>query len=414
MAKREKRQRPVRMTRKYRSRMEKEQHQIRNIFIGIGLVAAVSVFVVLFGLYQTQVAEPEATRSAKKELETISAVTVDGTMISITEWQARVRFERMLNYDQAERINQQMNLFDPATELGQQLIQQGRVEIEQIQNLLELGDSIAADVLNQMVEEQLIRREAARRGIVITPEELQNHIEVTMFAFPFPPTPEPIPTLPAPTLPPTATVTPEPTIAPTAAPTARSREDFEANYGMYTQSIQDVTEMSEEMWRSMVEGSLYREKLLETFQVETSVQQIQGSFITAYEQETTDTLLAQLQGGKSFEELVGEIQADTSEDQSAQAGDFDWAPIATIQQRFGEEFAKVAFNTSSGNYVRESIPTGDGRFFLVYVKGNENQDLSDYMLEQQRQDLFQSWLDQAVRDGDAVHGDWRNYIPREP
>jgi hypothetical protein len=279
MAKREKKQRPAKMTRKYRSRVEQERRQMRYIFTGIGAMAVVVILVLLAGLYKTQVADPGATRRAKDALKTIPAATVNDTMISISDWQARVRYERQLYINQIAQINQQLSYFDPSDEFQQQLISQGQAQIEEIRNQLDLGDEIAGDVLDQMVEEQLIRQEAARRGITVTPEELQGYIEVDLFAYPFPPTSEPVPTLPPPTLAPTATVTPEPTLTPTIPPTPRSREDFESAYTQYTEQVQEITEMSEEQWRSIIEGQLYLEKLLDAFgaEIETNVQQVRGA-----------------------------------------------------------------------------------------------------------------------------------------
>ena len=107
---------------------------------------------------------------------------------------------------------------------------------------------------------------------------VQKYIEVDLFAYPFPPTPEPLPTLPSPTLSPTVTLTPEPTLTPTTVPTPRSREDFEADYQLYTEQVQEATDMTEAMWRSMIEGALYRDKLLDAFgeEVETNVQHVKG------------------------------------------------------------------------------------------------------------------------------------------
>lgn len=416
MSKRKQKQRPAQMTRRYRSRVEQEQRQIRYVYIGTGVVVAICILLLLAMLYQTQIANPAATRRAEEALESLPAVTVNDRMISITDWQARVRLERQLRINQIFRIDQQLSLLDPTNEFAQQLIEQGRAQMQEMQNLLELGDSIAADVLDQMVEEQLIRQEAARRGITVTAEELQKYIEVSLFAYPFPPTPEPFPTLPPPTLPPTATVTPEPTVSPTVPPTPRSREEFEANYAQYTQQIKEITGMSEAAWRSMIEGELYREKLLEAFgaEVETDVQQIRGRYIIAQDQETAEALLARLEGGETFPVLAEEIQADESEEPKARAGAFDWAPSGMISQRFGEEFATVAFNTSAGRYAREIIPAPEGQFYLIYVEENEVHPLADYLIEQQHQELFQSWLDQEKLGDGIVYGDWRDYIPREP
>jgi hypothetical protein len=363
------------------------------------------------------VADPAATRRAEDELKEIPAVTVNDTMVSIADWQSRVRYERQLQINQIAQIDQQLSFFDPTSEFGQQLIEQGQAQIQQISNLLDLGDGIAADVLDQMVEEQLIRQEAAQRGIAVTPEELQKFIEVNLFAYPYPPTPEPVPTLPPPTLAPTATVTPEPTLAPTPAPTPRSLEDFESDYEQYTEQVREITQMSEQAWRSMIEAELHREKLLEAFgaEVETDVQQVQGRYIVTQDQETAEALLARLEAGEGFEALEQEIEADESAEPAARTDRFDWAPLGVVQQRFGEEFAAIVFNTSAGQYANQVIPstTGD-QFYLVFVEGNETRELADYLIDQQRSDLFQSWLDEQKLGDGIVYGDWRPYIPREP
>jgi parvulin-like peptidyl-prolyl isomerase len=414
MAKRERKQRPAKMTRKYQSRVAQEKRQLRYIYAGVVVFLAIVGVVLLAGVAKTQVIDPSATRSAKNRLKGIPAVTVDGTMISIADWQARVRYERQLRINQAVRIEQQLALFDASTEFGQQIIQQGQAQVQQIVNELELGDGIASDVLQQMVDEQLIRQEAARRGIVITPEELQKHIEINLFAFPYPPTPEPAPTLPPPTLAPTVTATPEPTVTP--SPTPRSLQDFQTDYQAYTEQIRDITEMSEQAWRAMIEGELYQQKLFDAFKSEvvTNVQQIQGRYISAIDQDTAQVLFERLEAGESFDTLEAEIQADESESPKATVGSFDWQPIGVLQQSFGEEFAKIVFNTDAGRYTSEILSASNGRFYIVYVEGSEVRELADYLVEQQQSDLFQTWLSQEEASDKVVYGDWRPYIPREP
>jgi hypothetical protein len=416
MAKREKRQRSARLTRKYISRVEQEQRQIRYIRIGAAVVAAIILLLLLAGLVKTQVADPAATRSAEDMLKTLPAVTVNDTMIPITDWQGRVRFERQLLINQIAQLTQQLSLFDPSTEFGQQFISQGQAQIQEIRNLLELGDGIAADVLNQMVDEQLVRQEAANRDITVTPDELQKYIEVDLFGFPFPPTPEPFPTLPPPTLPPTATVTPEPTLTPTAPPTPRSREDFETDYNTYTDQVREITGLSEEAWRSMVEGELYRQKLTEAFgaEVDSNVLQAMGRYIIAQNLETADELLGRLEQGEAFEALVEEIDADESEEPAARAGSFDWLPATILSQRFGDQFADVVMNTEPGDYSRTAVAALDGGLYLVFVEEKDVRELSESLLDQERLEQFESWLDaQRVGEG-VIYGNWREYIPRDP
>lgn len=416
MAKRRKKQKTVTMTRKYRSRVAEEQRQIRLVRVGTGIVVAVVILIAIVGFYVELVAKPAEDRRAKAALKTTPAVTVNGAMVSVAEWQARVRFERQLRINQITQISQQLGFLDPSTEFGQQLITQGQAQIQEISNELSLGDGIAADVLSQIVDEQLIRQEAARRGIIVTPEELQKFIEVDLFAYPVPPTPEPFPTLPPPTLSPTATVTPEPTLTPTVPPTPRSLQDFEADYEQYTEQVRELTEMTEEMWRSMIEGQLYRDKLEEAFgaEVETNVQQVQGRYIVAQDLETAEAFLARLEAGETFDALEAEIEADESEEPAARTGQIGWSPAGIIEQRFGGEFATVVFNTDAGRYASQVITSAAGQFYVVLVEGNETRELEDFLIDQQRSDLFESWLS-GERSGEGiVYGDWRAYVPLEP
>lgn len=416
MAKREKKQRPVQMTRKYRSRVEQEQRQLRYIRFGtIGFVLVI-ILLAIAGLFKTQVADPAATRSAKDALKSLAAVTVDDTTISVAEWQARVRYERQLHINQIAQINQQLSLFDPATEFGQQLISQGQAQIQEIRNLLDLGSGIAADVLDQMVDEQIIRQEARRRGIVVTPDDLQKYIEVNLFSYPYPPTPEPFPTLPPPTLSPTSTVTPEPTLTPTVPPTPRSLQDFETDYEQYTEQVREITEMTKEQWRSMIEGALYRERLLEAFgaEVESNILQAKGSYIVAVDLETADQLLGRLDAGETFETLAEEINADESEEPTARSGSFDWSPATMLSQTFGDQFATVVMNTDAGGVSRTAISAPDGGFYLVYVEEREVRELADFLLEQQRSDAFEGWLDTQKLNAGFEYGNWQDYIPSEP
>jgi hypothetical protein len=416
MAKRDKKPRPAKFTRKYQSRVEREQRQIRYLLIGISAVAAIIILILVAGIFKTQVADPAATRNAKEALKSLPAATVNGSMISIADWQARVRYERQLRINQIAQLNQQLSFFDPSTEFGQQLINQGQAQIQEIQNLLNLGDGIASDVLSQMIDEELMRQEADRRGIAVTPQELQKFIEVDLFGFPFPPTPEPVPTLPPPTLSPTATVTPEPTPSPTIPPTPRSREDFESDYQQYTEQVKEITEMSEEQWRSMLEAELLRDKLVEAFgaEVETEALQAKGSYIVTQDIAGAEAVLGRLAAGETFEALVEEIGADESEEPAAQAGSFDWSPATLLSQRFGDQFATVVMDTDAGNYSRTAISALDGGFYLVYVEEKEVRELADYLLEQQRNDALDSWLETQQQGDGIVYGNWQDYIPREP
>ena len=69
MAKRDKKQRPARVTRKYHSRVEQERRQLRYIRIGTAIFVAFIVLLAVAGLFKSQVVDPAATRQAKEALK---------------------------------------------------------------------------------------------------------------------------------------------------------------------------------------------------------------------------------------------------------------------------------------------------------------------------------------------------------
>jgi hypothetical protein len=117
-----------------------------------------------------------------------------------------------------DRILQRRSLRNdlPSASLDQQL--------SQIEAMLADVPSLRRSVLDSVVDETLIRQEAKRRGIVVSPAEVDAAVQEAFGFYPDgTPTPVASPTAgptntPAPTL--TPTVGPSPTITPTVAPSA--------------------------------------------------------------------------------------------------------------------------------------------------------------------------------------------------
>jgi hypothetical protein len=166
----------------------------------------------------------------------------------------------------------------------------------------------------------------------------------------------------------------------------------------------------------MVASQLYYEELLQVFEAEvkTEVKQIKGHYIAAQDQETANAFLERLNAGERFEALMEEIQADESEAPTAQVGSFDWSPLNVFQSRFGEQVGVLAFNTQAGEYTGVAMPGLNERFYLVYVEGNEERALADYLVEQRAQENFQNWLDEQKTSENIVYGNWQAYVPLEP
>ncbi len=205
---------PVLHTRKHIARLERERAQTRIIlFSFIGIVIVV-VGLIVYGYLDEHYFQ--ARRPVAK---------VEGVSIPLGEWQARVRMERT-------RLVNQLSLYQQyAQYFGMDLSSQE----QQIQSQLDDPTTVGQTVLNQMIDEELIRQEAAKRGITASPEEVQKAVEASYEYYPngsptptITPTPVTLPTLSPQTLA-LVTLTPTPggptataTITPPPSPTATS------------------------------------------------------------------------------------------------------------------------------------------------------------------------------------------------
>jgi len=378
-----------RLTRKQVSRAKREARQRKLLLIGSGVVAAILILVLAWGVYHDKVAVPNQP-----------VVLVNGEPITTAEFQKQVVYRRM-------------NLIEQARALPQ-LADQVR---QQLDSPLVLGQQVLTD----LIEERIIRQEAARRGITVTPDEVQKRIE-ELIGYPYPPTPEPLPTLPPPTVPPTVTVTPRPTLTPTLTPTPMSRAAFEAAYQSAVERARRAG-LTEADLRRSVETGLYRERLMEAMGPELvpEVQdQIQITYIVVSTTQDAQAMLDRLAAGEvTFDDLAAEVQDDDRPDTASR--EVDWQTQDFLGQVFGEETAALLFDLEVGDYTHDPVLGPDGRVYLIRVDGHEERPLPALALEQLRRQAFQEWLDEQVNNPEIVQyileggvPRWQARVPQEP
>src|SRR5512138_73057 len=162
---------PKVVTKKHLARLEREQRQIRLIrtiaIIGVIVVVGLLAYGYL-KLNVLSLREPVAE--------------VNGVKITTQQWQERVRLERVNLYNQLSRYQFFQQSFGMDTTQQQQ----------QIMSELDSTDTIGQNVLNQMVDEVLIRQEAEKRGIKVTSEEVDKLLQE---AYAFYPNGSPTPTI---------------------------------------------------------------------------------------------------------------------------------------------------------------------------------------------------------------------------
>jgi hypothetical protein len=191
-------------TRKHLARLERERIQRRNILIVSTIVA-----VVIFGLLAYGLVDQLYLQGIRPVAE------VNREKITTGEFQAQARYTRQRLIGNAVQTFQFMQYFgsSPETQASfQSQLMQAQAQLEPI--------SVGQQVVDQLVDDALVRQEAEKRGITVSKEELDEAVQEAFGYFadgtPTPkPTTEPVPTS---TLNPTQLALVPPTSTPTATP----------------------------------------------------------------------------------------------------------------------------------------------------------------------------------------------------
>jgi peptidyl-prolyl cis-trans isomerase D len=418
---------PKVITKKHIARLERERRQTRLI-LGIAITGIVVVLGLLgYGYLRInvlQLREPVAE--------------VNGVKITTGEWQERVKFQRaqLVNVYNQYLLYQQNFGFDYSQQL------------QEIQGMMSLPETLGQQVLDQMRDEILIRQEAEKRGITVSPEEVEKTfqenfgffpngsptptITPTEFSFPtltsqqltlFPststPTEAPTSTSqPTATLDPSMTATPTATTAPpsptpvpelpTTTPTPYTLEGFQTDYEKMLEDYQSFN-ISEKTIRSVYEADLLRKKLMNELtkdipQTEVQVWARHILLETEVEARAAYNLLKQ---GADFAQLARTSSKDTGS--GANGGDLGWFGKGAMVAPFEE----AAFSQEIGE-IGEPIKSDFG-YHIIQVLDRQELPLNATQYEQKKQTVFDEWLTTTREAATVTTFDiWRERIPTEP
>jgi peptidyl-prolyl cis-trans isomerase D len=401
-----------RMTKKHLARAQRERIQRRWTLVGAGVVVALVVGLIAYGWAEQTIINPRR-----------AVATVNGEKITSEYVQARYILARYNLQGQAQQIQQFMSIFGGDETFTSSL----QSQLDQINSLLANAPSLKRSVLDNLVEETLIRQEANRRGIVVSGGEVDAAVQE---AFGFykngTPTPAPTATLgetytPAPTL--TATAGPSPTVTPTLAPSATptagpsptplptstpyTKQAFEENLASYVESLV-AAGVTEADFRSQFEAQLYRDRLEKALQAEVTheQEQVHARHILVADEATAKSVLEQLAAGRTWEELAASMSLDTSN--KDQGGDLGWFGRGAMVQ----EFEDAAFAAAVGETVGP-VKTNYG-WHVIQVLGHEMRPLDDAAFQTARENVLSQWLADATAGGGVVIPDnWLDYMPQE-
>ncbi|NWG15948.1 MAG: peptidylprolyl isomerase [Chloroflexi bacterium] len=403
----------------YKSRAEREAQLQRRVVLGTGITVGAIVVVLLVAFILDQVIRPNQVVAA-----------VGGDNITIAQFQRRVRLERVLRIQQLNNLISTYQSFglDPNQAVAQE---PGSTWLSD----LRIPDQLGLTIVNEMVDDQLLRQEAAARGLTISPEDVQKRVEEffgydpaaltitptptltpTLTPTPFvSPTPSPTPTLtPTPEVEPTTTTTPLPTIPP--EPTlngTQQAEQFITSRGDFYEVMRRDAGLSEADVNAYFEVQALRDKMRDVIADEQNISQI-GLFVNARhilvatEEEALDVLAA-LQAGESFAELARALSTDTGS--GTNGGELDWAPVTN----YVKPFADAARDAAIGEIVGP-VQTEFG-YHIIQVRAREDRELTESELDNAKSNAFQTWLEElraSKTDQIEIFSIWSDFVPDDP
>jgi parvulin-like peptidyl-prolyl isomerase len=392
-------------TRKQLALSRREKEQLRLIYIGLGVVAALILIVLAIGLYQTFVIEPNSP-----------IASVNGVEISTRDYQTRVRYERFLLENQYQQIlQQQATLAEPGNE---QLAQFLTSQYQQLANqILQQWSASDRQALDDMIEEELVKVEAQKRGIEATPEEITEEVnrflagraggltaqavtetataraEASATAALWTPTPTftPSPTI-TPTeeiTQPTATPANTPTPAPTPTPNIIDENTLKTDYTNWLNTLATQVGLDETQYRQIMAASVLKEKLREALgnEVPKSAEQAHARHILVETEEEATKVVERLKAGEDFAELAKELSKDPGS--ATEGGDLGFVP----RGRFVGPVDEAVFSLPIGQ-VSDPIQTEFG-WHVIEVLEREERELSpsDYSFTQRQ--AYSNWLSDA-------------------
>lgn len=157
MAKRKKRaeeQVERELTRKEIRLRERDRERHRVLYLSVGAAVGLALLLIIAGAIYQFAFVPNSTLA-----------TVAGERIITKDFWQRMRLERN------QLQNQLVNLQQLEQQFGQQFFTS---QINQIQAQLQSPFTLGVSVLDKMIDEQVVAKEAAARGIVVTDEEVEQ------------------------------------------------------------------------------------------------------------------------------------------------------------------------------------------------------------------------------------------------
>lgn len=374
-----------------------------------------------------------------------TVATVNGQGITVREFRERMRFEQALVFQQANARYQQLQQQAQAFGMDVNQLLQNDQQFQQWNQELQFPDILGQRVLQDMIEDELVRQEVEQRNLTISDDLVQGEIndyfgydptEVALVGTPATETPTPTITptpyvSPTPTMTPTPEVTPEvtaeataevtaeataeatedpnavPTIPPSPTPSQEDlREDFEETVDLFRGSLQDNNVSSASFDNFFLRRAQREALLMDVVGEDTSFTYVNARHILVETEEQAQAIIEALENGESFSELARALSTDTNS--GAQGGELGWAPAARYVSAFRDALLEAEIGEIVGPVESEF------GFHVIQVRAREEREAEGTELEGIRQSLFQEWLQDLREENDpniSINNNWPDYLP---
>jgi parvulin-like peptidyl-prolyl isomerase len=417
---------PKIVTKKHIARLEREKQQIALIkWIAIGSILLVALLLGYGYLKTTYLLLQEPVAD------------VNGEKITTGQWQERVRLERVRN----------LNLYQTYVFYQKNFGMDTSQQQQQIQLTLSTPSILGQQVLDTMIDDVIIRQEAAKHDITVSEADVDKAIQEAYGLFTngtFTPTvtstPFSYPTLSTeqltlypstatPTTAPTSTAAPTntPDLSATATPTAAAAtptsvpeaatatatpftiDGFKSEYQTTLTQLKAYN-ISEATLRSVYKAQLLRQKLSDVITVDTphTEEQVWARHILVNTEVEAKVVYDDLtKRGFDFAEEARRFSKDTGS--GASGGDLGWFGKGAMVA----EFEQAAFSQNVGE-VGKPVKSQYG-YHIIQVLGKQDLPLTDSKYQQNRDTAFTDWLSKTREAGKVTTYDvWTNRVPTEP
>lgn len=439
-------------TKKHLAREQREAKQTRTIIIITIVIGVVILGLVGYGLINQMIIHPR-----------IPVAEVGETVIRVNEFESQVQYTRLQMLNQ---IYQYYTYSQQLGEYGTSFLQTAQSIAAQLSEPVSVGK----DILDEMINNVLIKEAAVEQGISVSEKEIDEAIQAAFGYFPegtlTPTTTATIvstPTLsetqmalvtltstPTATESPTETpegtstfsssedeeieeteedqavvegdesanteseqldVTPTPDLSPTPSltPTVYTTKLFSENIKEFNKSY-SIYDFDINNLRDIFEIQLLREKLIEVISadLEPIKEEVWARHILVETKEEALEVVSKLNEGGDFHELAATYSTDESN--SGEGGNLGWFDKNTMVT----EFSDAAFSLEEGE-ISDPVETTFG-FHIIQVLAKRESQVPAEEFVGEKQDAFITWLNvqRDVRDDIVIHDGWEEFVPTTP